>query len=84
MRVYMLHFQKITVFLFMTGCWEYDFQELVEEMSGLDFTVTAVDPVGYGRSRPPDRVFDKDYAKKDAQIFHSLMKVGSLRILKGY
>jgi valacyclovir hydrolase len=39
------------------------------------FTVIAWDPPGYGFSRPPVRVYDKDVYKRDADFAAKLMAV---------
>jgi valacyclovir hydrolase len=39
------------------------------------FTLIAWDPPGYGYSRPPARVYDKNVYKRDADIAALLMKV---------
>jgi len=39
------------------------------------FTLIAWDPPGYGFSRPPARVYDKDVYKRDADLAAKLMTV---------
>lgn len=38
------------------------------------YKVIAWDPPGYGKSRPPERVFTKDFLHRDAVLAHALMK----------
>nr|XP_031845339.1 valacyclovir hydrolase isoform X2 [Nomia melanderi] len=55
-----------------------DFKPQVEGLDRKRFTVVAWDPVGYGKSRPPDRTFPDDFFERDATHARDLM------ILLGY
>ncbi|XP_034934729.1 valacyclovir hydrolase [Chelonus insularis] len=52
-----------------------DFKPQIEKLDKTKLTVVAWDPPGYGKSRPPDRIFSKDFFERDAQYAHDLMKV---------
>lgn len=50
-----------------------DFKPQIEGLDRKRFTVVAWDPVGYGKSRPPDRTFPDDFFERDATHARNLM-----------
>ncbi|CAG4970125.1 unnamed protein product [Parnassius apollo] len=52
-----------------------DFKPQVEGLNREKFTVVAWDPLGYGKSRPPDKEFTPDFYEKDADIAYELLKL---------
>ncbi|CAG2108450.1 unnamed protein product [Medioppia subpectinata] len=60
------------------GTGKTDFYEQLEGDDQLDqdkFTIIAVDPPGWGRSRPPARKYDEDVYNNDADCYYELMKM---------
>ena len=57
------------------GTVETDFGRFFEKVDKEKFTWVAWDPPGYGKSRPPDRVFKGCYPLADAHYAAKLMKV---------
>ncbi|KAG8522059.1 Valacyclovir hydrolase, partial [Galemys pyrenaicus] len=55
-------------------CGETDFGPQIKKLNKELFTVVAWDPRGYGRSRPPDRDFPRDFFERDAKDAVDLMK----------
>ncbi|XP_068626571.1 valacyclovir hydrolase-like [Battus philenor] len=47
----------------------------VEGLNRELFTIVAWDPVGYGKSRPPDKEFTRDFFEKDADIAYEFLKL---------
>lgn len=47
----------------------------VEGFNREKFTLVAWDPPGYGKSRPPEKVFTTDFYEKDADMAYEFMKV---------
>lgn len=60
--------------LLCSGTIWSDFKPQIEGLDKSKFTVVVMDPVGYGKSRPPNRTFDVDFYKKDAKFSSELMK----------
>lgn len=58
----------------MLGSGETDFGPQIEALNKKLFTVVAWDPRGYGRSRPPDRDFPREFFERDAEDAIGLMK----------
>ncbi|CAG2180089.1 unnamed protein product, partial [Oppiella nova] len=59
------------------GTGKMDFYEQLEGDDALDlkkFTIIAVDPPGWGRSRPPVRAYNKDLYSNDVDCYYKLMK----------
>ncbi|XP_054157035.1 valacyclovir hydrolase-like [Oppia nitens] len=59
------------------GTGQTDFYEQLEGDDILDFdqlTIIAVEPPGYGRSRPPNRRYDSNVYDTDAECCYQLMK----------
>ncbi|CAG2112440.1 unnamed protein product [Medioppia subpectinata] len=59
------------------GTSKTDFYEQLEGDDQLDqdkFTIIAVDPPGWGRSRPPARKYDDNVFNNDADCYYELMK----------
>ncbi|XP_014296580.2 valacyclovir hydrolase [Microplitis demolitor] len=52
-----------------------DFKPQIEGLDKTKFTIVAWDPPGYGKSRPPDRVFSDNFFERDAKYAHNLMKM---------
>lgn len=52
-----------------------DFKPQVEGLNRDKFTIVAWDPVGYGKSRPPDKNFTANFYEKDADIAFEFLKV---------
>lgn len=52
-----------------------DFKPQIEGIDKNKFTVIAWDPPGHGKSRPPNRMYTKDFYEKDADIAFKFMKV---------
>lgn len=59
-----------------TGTIETDLRPLLDDMSKTKYTIIAMDPIGYGKSRPPARDYSKgvDLYKMDAKMAVDLMK----------
>jgi len=51
-----------------------DFKPQIENLDTGKFTVVAWDPPGYGKSRPPNRNFSKDFYENDAYAAFQFMK----------
>ncbi|XP_076239596.1 serine hydrolase BPHL [Calliopsis andreniformis] len=51
-----------------------DFKPQIEGLNKSKFTIVAWDPPGYGKSRPPDRIYYDDFLERDAEQAHNLMK----------
>ncbi|XP_050303124.1 valacyclovir hydrolase [Anthonomus grandis grandis] len=51
-----------------------DFKPQIDGLDRSKFTLIAWDPPGYGASRPPNRVFDKDFYETDADAAQNLMQ----------
>ena len=65
-------------FQFNRGTSRSDFSIQLSNDKGLNqklFTIIAWDPPGYGLSRPPARVYDKEVYKRDADLAAKLMQV---------
>ncbi|XP_068623926.1 valacyclovir hydrolase-like isoform X2 [Battus philenor] len=61
-----------------------DFKAQVDGLNREQFTIVAWDPIGYGKSRPPDKVFTPDFFEKDADVafeFLKLLKIPKFSIL---
>ncbi|XP_033338104.2 serine hydrolase BPHL [Megalopta genalis] len=54
--------------------WSH-FKPQIEGFDRQKFTIVAWEPVGYGKSRPPDRTFPDDFLQRDAIDARDLMKV---------
>lgn len=52
-----------------------DFKPQVEGLNREKFTIVAWDPVGYGKSRPPDKNFAANFYEKDADVAFEFLKV---------
>ncbi|XP_076173701.1 serine hydrolase BPHL-like isoform X2 [Ptiloglossa arizonensis] len=52
-----------------------DFKPQIEGLDRAKFTIVAWDPPGYGKSRPPNRIFPEDFFQRDATWARNLMKV---------
>ncbi|KAJ8673344.1 hypothetical protein QAD02_004606 [Eretmocerus hayati] len=57
----------------MGSIWT-DFKPQIDQLNREEFTIVAWDPPGYGKSRPPDRTFPRDFYLKDAVWACNLMK----------
>lgn len=60
----------------MIGCLESDFAEQLHPETGLDrseFTLVAVDLLGYGRSRPPEKEYRQDIYHRDGDAALKVM-----------
>jgi len=55
------------------GTIETDFGDQIKGFDLEKFTIVSWDPPGYGRSRPPERVFD-DWFRKDAELIVKLVR----------
>jgi len=55
------------------GTGQSDFGPQLEAWPNEGFRVIALDPRGYGKSRPPDRAFPPDFYQQDAQDCAALM-----------
>ncbi|XP_013173962.1 PREDICTED: uncharacterized protein LOC106122510 isoform X2 [Papilio xuthus] len=51
-----------------------DFKPQLEGLNRDKFTILAWDPVGYGKSRPPEKEFTPDFYEKDADVAAELLK----------
>lgn len=51
-----------------------DFKPQIENLNADKLVIVAWDPPGYGKSRPPDRVFSDDFFQRDAAWANNLMK----------
>ncbi|XP_022919382.2 valacyclovir hydrolase [Onthophagus taurus] len=51
-----------------------DFKPQIEKLDKNQFTIIAWDPPGYGFSRPPNRVFNKEFYRNDADMAFEFMK----------
>ncbi|BES87557.1 valacyclovir hydrolase-like [Nesidiocoris tenuis] len=56
-----------------------DFKPQIEGLDKSKFTVVALDPIGYGKSRPPSRKFDVKFYHKDAEISSKLMETLNIK-----
>ncbi|XP_078038004.1 serine hydrolase BPHL [Augochlora pura] len=66
------------VVLFLPGVAGAIWPHFKPQIEGLDrekFTMVVWEPVGYGKSRPPDRTFPDDFFHRDATHARNLMKV---------
>ncbi|XP_041791422.1 valacyclovir hydrolase isoform X2 [Chelmon rostratus] len=61
------------------GCTRTDFGPQLKSLNKERFTIVAVDPRGYGQSRPPDRDFPLDFYERDAKDALDLMKALGFR-----
>ena len=62
--------------MFSSGNARADCGNLLDNMNQDRFTIIAMDPQGYGYSRPPERVYDKDtFYELDANVLTAAMKV---------
>uniref|UniRef100_A0A0A9Z804 Valacyclovir hydrolase n=4 Tax=Lygus hesperus TaxID=30085 RepID=A0A0A9Z804_LYGHE len=52
-----------------------DFKPQIEGLDKTKFTIVAWDPIGYGKSRPPNREFNPRFYHKDAEFSAKLMEV---------
>ena len=59
-----------------TGSIHTDLRPLIAGLSKTKYTIIAVDPIGYGKSRPPDRDYKKGVGlyKTDAEVCVELMR----------
>ncbi|KAF4099949.1 hypothetical protein G5714_020075 [Onychostoma macrolepis] len=81
-----LHYQRTgdgehTVLLLpgALGSAQTDFAPQLEKLDKRCFTLVALDPRGYGRSRPPDRDFPPDFFHRDAKDAVDLMQALGFR-----
>ncbi|XP_011144727.1 valacyclovir hydrolase [Harpegnathos saltator] len=51
-----------------------DFKPQIENLDADKLVIVAWDPPGYGKSRPPDKMFPDDFFQRDAVLAHDLMK----------
>ncbi|KAI4500582.1 hypothetical protein M0802_004174 [Mischocyttarus mexicanus] len=51
-----------------------DFKPQLENLDRNKLTIVAWDPPGYGKSRPPNRIFSDDFFQRDADYACNLMK----------
>ncbi|CAG7732081.1 unnamed protein product [Allacma fusca] len=56
------------------GTIETSFGKVVDQMDKTIFRLVCWDPPGYGKSRPPNRVFTRDFLQEDARKAGELMK----------
>ncbi|XP_053593283.1 valacyclovir hydrolase-like [Microplitis demolitor] len=68
---------KHTVFLLTStlGSIWTDFKPQIEGLDKTKFTVVGWDPPGYGKSRPPDRVFSDNFFERDAEYAYELTNI---------
>ncbi|XP_058789927.1 valacyclovir hydrolase-like [Phymastichus coffea] len=52
-----------------------DFKPQIEFLNKEGLTIVAWDPPGYGKSRPPEKTFPKDFFRRDATWACNLMKI---------
>jgi valacyclovir hydrolase len=55
--------------------------DFAPQFKGLDkerYTLISWDPIGYGKSRPPQREFIPDFYVNDANVLGKLMEVNSV------
>ncbi|CAH2040788.1 unnamed protein product, partial [Iphiclides podalirius] len=51
-----------------------DFKPQIEGLNKEKFTILAWDPVGYGKSRPPEKEFTANFYEKDADVAFEFLK----------
>ncbi|XP_018567080.1 valacyclovir hydrolase [Anoplophora glabripennis] len=66
--------KKILCFPGAMGTIWTDFKPQIEELDREKFTIVVWEPPGYGRSRPPNRNFNLDVYKNDAEVAFKFMK----------
>lgn len=52
-----------------------DFKPQLENLDKNKLTIVAWDPPGYGKSRPPNRIYSDDFFQRDADYAFNLMKI---------
>lgn len=62
------------MFYFLGSVWTH-FKPQLENLDKNKLTIVAWDPPGYGKSRPPNRIFSDDFLQRDADYAFNLMKV---------
>lgn len=56
------------------GCSRTDFEHQLNGLSDTKYTIIAMDPRGFGKSRPPDRDWPLNFLQRDAEDAAGLMK----------
>lgn len=62
------------MFYFLGTAWT-DFKPQLENLDKNKLTIVAWDPPGYGKSRPPNRIYSDDFFQRDADYAFNLMKI---------
>lgn len=61
----------------ITGSTRTDFSHQLSAFNKQEFTLIAIDPRGYGQSRPPDRDWPLEFLQRDAEDAMELVRVNS-------
>lgn len=76
MKTFKIHLSiKVRHLTFFSGTIQSDFAPQLNSMDRTKYTLLSWDPIGYGKSRPPERRYVDDFYVNDARVVGKLMEV---------